>query len=85
MKSSAVSVGTSAVLLVAADDIHRTVYLHHESVNNIYIGDSSVNTANGFHIEKNQSVSIVLPSRQTLYAIASHADQEIRLLTPDTD
>lgn len=85
MKSSAVTVGTTAVLVVAADDTHRTIYIHHQSNNAIYLGGADVSTANGLHIEKDDTLAIVLPMKETLYAISSHADQEIRVLTPNTD
>ena len=85
MKSTAVTVGTTRVLAVAADDTHRVVYIHHQSNNSIYIGGSDVTTSNGLHIEKDDTVAIDLPSRQDIYAIASHAAQEIRVLTPDVD
>lgn len=85
MKSSVVTVGTTAVLVVASDDTHRTVYLHHESNQAIYIGGADVTTANGLHMKKAQNYVIVVPSRQTLYAIADLAGQEVRVLTPDVD
>lgn len=85
MKSTALTVGTSRVLAVAADDMHRVIYIHHQSQNSIYIGGEDVTTTNGFTIEKNVNLGIELPSRQTIYAIASHADQELRTLTPDVD
>ena len=85
MKSTAITVGTSRVLAVAADDIHRVIYIHHQSANSIYIGGDDVTTSNGLHIEKDQTISIELSSRETIYAIASHADQELRTLTPDVD
>ena len=85
MNSKAVAVGTSLVLAVAADDIHRTIYIHHQSQNAIYIGGDNLTTANGLHIEKDQTLTIELPAKQTIYAISSHASQEIRVLTPDLD
>lgn len=85
MKSTAVAVGTTLVLAVAADDTHRVIYIHHQSNNAIYIGGADVTTSNGLHIEKDDTIAIELPSRQTIYAIASHAAQEIRVLTPDVD
>jgi hypothetical protein len=85
MNSKAVAVGTSLVLAVAADDIYRTIYIHHQSQNAIYIGGDNLTTANGLHIEKDQTMTIELPAKQTIYAISSHASQELRVLTPDLD
>jgi len=85
MKSTALTVGTSSVLAVAADDIHRQIYIHHQSGNFIYIGGDDLTTSNGLHIEKDQTLTIELPANQTIFAISSHADQEVRILTPDVD
>ena len=85
MKSTAVTVGTTAVLIVPADDTHRTVYLHHESNQAIYVGGTDVTTSNGLHMKKATNLAVVVPSSQTLYAIADAAAQEIRVLTPDVD
>ena len=85
MKSTAVTVGTTAVLIVPADDTHRTVYLHHESNHAIYLGGSNVSTANGLHMKKSENLAIVVPARQTIYAISDTAAQELRILTSDID
>ncbi len=85
MKSTAIAVGTSRVLAVATDDIHRVIYINHQSTNSIYIGGDDVTTSNGFTIGKDVNIAIELPSRQSIFAIASHADQELRTLTPDVD
>ena len=85
MRSAAVAVGTTAVLVIAADDTHRTVYIHHESDNNIYLGGDNVSTTNGLHLKKGSTREIVVPSRQTIYAISDTAAQEVRILTPDID
>ena len=68
-----------------ADDTKRVIYIHHQSSNAIYLGGSDVTTTNGLHLEKDDTIAIELPSRQTIYAISSHAAQEIRVLTPDVD
>lgn len=85
MKSTAVAVGTDRVIAVAADDTHRTVYLHHESNHAIYLGGDDLTTSNGLHMKKSENLAIVVPSRQTIYAISDTADQELRVLTPDVD
>lgn len=85
MKSSAVTVGTDAALIVAADDLARTVYLHHESNQAIFLGGSDVSTANGLHMKKGQTYTITLKAKETLYAVADLAGQELRVLTPDVD
>lgn len=85
MKSSAVTVGTTAAIVVESDDVARTVYLHHESNQAIYLGGSDVTTANGLHMKKSQTYTIALKAKETIYAIADAAAQELRVLTPDVD
>ena len=88
MKSYKVSVGSTRVLLVAADDKERTIYLHHDNDNEIvFIGDSEVTTSNGFHLHKLETLSFVLPFKETLYAIKDDSGDavDIFVLTPDVD
>lgn len=85
MRSVAVTVGTERVLAVSADDQNRTIYIHHQSQNDVYVGGSDLSTSNGLHVEKDSTIAIVLPLKEVLYAISSHADQEIRILLPDGD
>ena len=85
MRSAAVTVGTEAVLVIAADDTNRTVYIYHESNQAIYLGGNNVSAANGLHMKKNENLAIVVPARQTIFAISDTAAQELRILTPDID
>lgn len=85
MKSSAVTVGTTATLIVAADDINRVVYLHNSGGQTVYIGNGDVTTTTGFHLGNNENQEIVLPLRQTLYGVVSANTNEIIVLKPDTD
>lgn len=85
MKSSAVTVGTTATLVVAADDINRVVYIHNSGGQTVFIGNGDVTTTTGFHIGNGEKQEIVLPSRQTIYGVVSANTNEIIVLEPDVD
>lgn len=85
MRSSAVTVGTTATLVVAADDINRVVYIHNSGGQTVYIGNGDVTTTTGFHIGNGESQEIVLPSRQTIYGVVGANTNEIIVLKPDVD
>lgn len=85
MKSSAITVGTTATLIVAAENINRTIYIHNSGGQTIYIGNSDVTTTTGFHVGNGESQEIVLPIRQTLYAVVSSNTNEVIVLKPDVD
>jgi len=86
MRSSAVTVTTSPTLLVAADDTHRSVYLHVVGNATVYLGNASVSITNGLNTEKHTApLEIIIPSRQTLYGIVESSTAVVRVLTPDID
>jgi hypothetical protein len=83
MKSIAVTVTTSATLVVAADNFPRTCYLHSSS-GSIYIGGSDVTTSNGLHLTNGSTLEVFVPTNETIYAISA-GSHTIRVLTPDLD
>lgn len=85
MRSAAVTVTTTAVLVVSADDKNRTVYLHNAGGGKIYLGGSSVTSSNGFHLGNGESVELFIPSRETLYGISASGSNDAIVLTPDAD
>jgi hypothetical protein len=84
MKSTAVTVATTATLLIAADNQPRTCYLHSTS-GSTYLGDSAVTTSSGLHLPNNQTISIQVPFGETLYGITNTGSTNVRVLTPDVD
>lgn len=79
MRSASVSVGTTATLLIAADDIARTVYVH-------VVGNSTVTTSTGLPTEKHTApVAFFVPHRETIYAIVAAGTEDVRILTPNVD
>lgn len=85
MKSAAVSVATTAVLVVSADDKNRTVYLHNAGGGKVYLGGSAVTSSNGFHLGNGEALELFIPTRETLYGISASGSNEVIVLTPDAD
>jgi hypothetical protein len=83
MKSVAISVTSTATLIVSADDIPREVYVHSAS-GSIYLGGSTVTTDTGIHLPNNTTITVFIPAKETLYAISS-GTHTVKVLTPDTD
>jgi hypothetical protein len=84
MKSNAVTVTTSATLLINADNQNRVCYLHSTS-GSTYLGDSAVTVSTGLHLPNNQTIEIHLPLGQTIYGITNSGTTDVRVLTPDLD
>jgi len=85
MISKAVTVTTSPTLIVAADNIPRTVYIHNEGGAKIYLGGADVSTGNGFHLGNGESQDIFVPINEKLYGIVASSTNTINVLTPDLD
>jgi hypothetical protein len=86
VKSAAVTVGTTATLLVPADDYPRTVYLHVVGNSTVYLGNSGVTTTNGLATEKHTApLTFFVPKGETIYAIVAADTANVRILTPDVD
>ena len=84
MKSTAITVTTTATLIVAADNIARTCYLHSSS-GSLYVGGSDVTASNGLHLSNGSTIELFVPTNETVYAITSASSHTMRVLTPDVD
>ena len=85
MISKAVSVTTSPTLILPADNIPRTVYIHNSGGAKIYLGGADVSTGNGFHLANTESQDIFVPTNEKLYGIVASSTNTIIVLTPDLD
>lgn len=87
MKSIAHTVTSTRSLVIAKDDVTRTVYLHVTGNGTVYIGGSDVTTVNGMLTEKHAvPFQFILPPKEDLYAItANGVTEDLRIMTPDTD
>ena len=70
MKTSQVTVTTTATLLVAADPHDQTVLLHSAS-GACYVGNSAVTASTGFKIDNGDKVTLPLGAYEALYGITS--------------
>jgi hypothetical protein len=84
MKTSAVTVSTTATLLIAADDKPRTCYLH-SGTGSVYVGGSDVTASTGIHLANGTTIELQVPFKETIYGITSASTQTMRVLTPDID
>lgn len=70
MKTSQVTVTTTATLLVASDPHDQTVVLHSAS-GSCFVGNSAVTASTGFKIDNGDKVTFPLGAYETLYGITS--------------
>lgn len=83
MISEAFTVGTSPVKIIDADEGWRTVYVHVVGNSTVYLGNSSVTTANGLATEKHTApLTFVVPQMETLWAVVAADTENVRVLRP---
>jgi hypothetical protein len=87
MRSAKITVTDTATLIIAADDTNRTVYLKHSHENHpLHLGNASVTTATGYQLKKDETLTLVVPQKQTLYGITTENDEvDVFIITPDID
>lgn len=86
MKSLSFAVSTTAIQIVAADNLNRQIYVHPIGNGVVYIGGSDVTAANGMLTEKGAvPFAMNLPSGESLWAITAMGTEDIRVLTPNQD
>lgn len=86
MKSSDYTVDGTPVEIVPTDESNRTVYVHVQGNNILYLGDSTVTTATGMPTEKGAvPLALFIPANESLWAIATNGQTEhIRVLRPSS-
>lgn len=76
MKTSQVTVTTTATLLVAADPHDQTVVVH-AAAGSCYIGNASVTASTGFKIDNGNKLTFPLGAYEALYAITSSGSDTV--------
>ena len=77
--SAQVSVGTTATLLVAANFMDQTVWLHNTG-GALYVGDSTVTTANGFKLDTGDKMELPVGDNEGLYGIVASGTNTVFIL-----
>ncbi len=74
-------------IVVAADNLHRTVYLNVIGNSTAYLGGADVTDSNGLpKVKHTTATEIVIPAGQTLYGVMAEGGTEtLRVLLPDLD
>jgi hypothetical protein len=74
-------------IVVAADDLYRSVYIQIVGNSTVYVGGSDVTSSNGLPYAKHSSPHTVeVPQRETLYAVcADGVTESLRVLLPNLD
>ena len=76
------TVATTAVKVVATNDVSRRVNIHCIGNDAVYLGPTSaVTTSNGFHLDKNAAVfQIELDANDELWAISATGSQTVTIM-----
>jgi hypothetical protein len=74
ISSTQVTIGTSATLLVRADNDGCRVVIHKQKAHTIYLGDAGVTTATGFLFDHDGTVDISMRAGETLYGVAAASE-----------
>ena len=69
MEANKFTVNTTAVKIVTAEPMTRTVYIH-SSTGSVYLGGATITTTtDGLHVPNGSTQAITVPANETLYAI----------------
>lgn len=81
LSNSADTVGTTAAEILAANTTRRSVAIQNlDASNEIYIGDSSVTTVNGFKIGPDSGLVIDKAAAASIWAVCASGTPAIRIL-----
>ena len=82
MSSRQVSIGTAATALgeglVSGSEFH--LYCTASGNQTVFLGNGTVTTSNGFRLHKDTHVTIRIPERVQLYAVADNAGATVTVL-----
>ena len=83
MNSSAFTVGTTAVRLVATSVNARQISVHPSANGSVYLGGSTVTAATGMLTEKGAvPFTFTLPANNELWAITASGTVDVRVMIP---
>jgi hypothetical protein len=79
-RSAVFSVGTTAAVVVPALPGDQSVYLHSAS-GTLYIGGPDLTAANGYRMDNNDKLTIMVGDHEPLYAITSSGTSTLYVLS----
>ena len=87
MISKSYSLTDARQIVVAADNVNRTVYVNIVGNNTAYLGGVDVTDSNGLpKVKHTTATELVIPAGQNVYAVcASGVTETLRVLLPDLD
>lgn len=84
--TSSVSVGTTVTALCGTDPKRRRIFIKNAHSSKAYVGGSGVTTANGFHIDANETILISNDSpsdcsaKNAFYAVLSSGTGTVSIM-----
>jgi hypothetical protein len=78
--SAQVTITTTATLLVAANIMDQTVWLHNLGGGAVYLGDANVTTSNGYKLDNGDKLQVPVGDHESLYGIAALGTHTIAVL-----
>lgn len=86
MISKTFTVGTTRSQILDGAPAARTIYVHVIGNTAVYLGGSTVTTANGLLTEKHTSpVEFFIPPHEELWAVVAAATEDLRIMQPVAD
>ena len=77
--SSQVTITSTASVIVSANS-YRNIYLHNLGGGAIYIGGSNVTTSNGYKLDNNDKLSLIIGDVEALYGVAASGTHTLAVL-----
>lgn len=84
MKATLYTVNSTAVEIVNKEHFERTVIIHSKS-GITYVGGSDVTTGAGFPLKSDESLSVVVPINESVYAIDGVGGSTVVVLDSSAD
>jgi len=73
-----VTVTTTSQLIVSVDDVTQHVFLHAKHAT--YIGDEGVTSSNGYLMDNDDKLDVILNAGEVLYAVADSGSGVLHVL-----
>jgi hypothetical protein len=78
--SAQVSVEVTATVLVASTGFDQTVWLHNSGGGIVYLGDSGVTTSNGYKLDSNDKMQLLVGDHEGLYGVTASGTNTVCVL-----